>query len=375
MLKKISIFILVFAFIIFGIFPKENFCYVKEVLSPLEIVLDNGSIFNLNGVETFDSSFTERNKKLAEKFGLSEEEAFILGNLARYWSKNILEGRQVKLVKNNLIYYRYGYYEKFENTPFCIKDGKINNKSAFDKQVKSIRRAKFMVLDMDSDTYYHPDDPKVRSLNNFIVLRKSHLSKIFLQKNKEIFSLKLELSDIKILVSDFTRNLKPDRKCSDAICREILSNINNAQKTIDIAIYGYSSVPSVEKAILNAKNRGVKIRLVYDVDRKNENIYPDTFSLVKLIPDSMSDRNSQGVSSTMHDKFYIFDDKVVITGSANLSHTDMSGYNSNSIVVINSSEAALIYKREFEQMYSGKFHSDKISYYPQKFKNMQMKMA
>ncbi len=61
----------------------------------------------------------------------------------------------------------------------------------------------------------------------------------------------------------------------------------------------------------------------------------------------------------MHNKFYIFDDKVLITGSANLSHTDMSGFNSNSIVVINSPLVAAIYKQEFEQMFEGKFHTEK----------------
>ena len=62
----------------------------------------------------------------------------------------------------------------------------------------------------------------------------------------------------------------------------------------------------------------------------------------------------------MHNKFYIFDNKIVITGSANLSHTDMSGYNSNAIIVINSPAAAKIYTEEFNQMYEGKFHSNKI---------------
>ena len=62
----------------------------------------------------------------------------------------------------------------------------------------------------------------------------------------------------------------------------------------------------------------------------------------------------------MHNKFYIFDDKILITGSANLSHTDMSGFNSNSAVVIESEEVAKVYKNEFDQMFSGKFHNDKI---------------
>ena len=74
----------------------------------------------------------------------------------------------------------------------------------------------------------------------------------------------------------------------------------------------------------------------------------------------------------MHNKFYIFDNKTVITGSANLSHTDMSGFNSNSIIVINSSKIANIYKEEFEQMYGGKFHKDKISKGLNSDKNMQI---
>jgi thiol-disulfide isomerase/thioredoxin len=57
----------------------------------------------------------------------------------------------------------------------------------------------------------------------------------------------------------------------------------------------------------------------------------------------------------MHNKFYIFDNKTLITGSANLSHTDMSEFNSNSIIVIESKEIAKIYKNEFEQMYGSRF--------------------
>ena len=58
----------------------------------------------------------------------------------------------------------------------------------------------------------------------------------------------------------------------------------------------------------------------------------------------------------MHNKFFIFDDKKVWTGSANITHTDLSGFNANSAVLINSSDIAQIFKEEFEQMYSGNFH-------------------
>ena len=35
----------------------------------------------------------------------------------------------------------------------------------------------------------------------------------------------------------------------------------------------------------------------------------------------------------------------------------MSGFNSNSVVVIKSEEIAKLYKKEFEQMYQGNFHN------------------
>ena len=131
---------------------------------------------------------------------------------------------------------------------------------------------------------------------------------------------------------------------------------------------GYSSTPAIEKAIKNAINRGVKIRLVYDLNEKGENIYPDTDIMKNLIADNKSDKISTEPKYLMHNKFYIFDNKIVITGSANLSHTDMSGFNSNAIIVINSPKIAGYYTHEFNQMFSGAFHNSKKSY-PNKFDN------
>ena len=139
-------------FLIFGIvfYPREKECSVKEVISPVEIVLDNGENFYIKDVETFDGYYSEKNRILAKKFGITEEEAFISGNFAKYWAKNLLEGREVKPEKNDLIYYKYSYYSKLLNSPFCIKDGKFTNEYAFQKHLKSIRKGKFTVIKEDS---------------------------------------------------------------------------------------------------------------------------------------------------------------------------------------------------------------------------------
>ena len=61
----------------------------------------------------------------------------------------------------------------------------------------------------------------------------------------------------------------------------------------------------------------------------------------------------------MHNKFFIFDNKKVFTGSANISSYCLTGYNSNVAVLINSEDVAKVYKQEFEQMYRGYFHNEK----------------
>ena len=361
--KIIGITILILLFINFLIFlnPSIEETYVNEVTSPVEIKLKSNVVYRLNDFDCFDSYYSSKNTNLASKLNLSEDEAFILGNLAKYWAKNLLDNRKVYVSNDDLIYYKYSYKRKLENSAFCIKDGKFTNNFAAQKMIKKIRKSNYMIFDFDTETYLPLD--KNFQVKNYIVVKKGYKkSKKFLAKTKTISAVPLALKNgnFKIIISDFTQKLKPDRNCSTEMCKEILNNINSAKTSIDFAIYGYSSVPSIENAIKNAKARGVKIRLVYDIDSTGGNIYPNTNELVKLVGNAKSDALSKEKSAIMHNKFYIFDNKIVITGSANLSHTDMSGYNSNAIIVIKSAEVANIYTEEFNQMYEGKFHSNKI---------------
>ena len=361
--KIIGITILILLFINFLIFlnPSVEETYVSEVTSPIEIKLKNNTLYKVDDFDSFDSYYSAKNKNLALRLNLTEDEAFILGNLAKYWAENILNNRKVFVSNDDLIYYKYSYKRKFENSAFCIKDNEFTNNYAAQKLIKNIRKSNYMIFDLDTEKYL-PLDKNFQS-KNYIVLKKGYKKhKKFLKKTKTISVVPLVLNNgnFKIIISDFTQRLKPDRNCSTEMCKEILNNINSAKTSIDFAIYGYSSVPSIENAIKNAKARGVKIRLVYDIDATDSNIYPNTNDLVKLVANTKNDSLSKEKSAIMHNKFYIFDNKIVITGSANLSHTDMSGYNSNAIIVINSPAVAKIYTKEFNQMYEGKFHSDKI---------------
>ena len=364
MKKNTCIILLIVIFLLSSVFfvPHEKIYKVKDVLSPVNIILNRGE-FILKDFDCFDSNFTDKNKSFADKLNITEEEAFITGNLGKNWASNLLKGRMVYVKGEDLVYLKYSYKEKFLYSGFCLKDLKPFYKEGFENILNEIRRTEYKVIDVDTKNVYDTSNPAVKNLKNFIVVKKIHLPKKFQKsvqaERPKIYNKEIISGGIKIYFTDLTKKIKPDRNCEISMCREILNNINNSKESIDMAIYGYSRVPEIENALKSAIKRGVKIRLVYDSNQNGSNIYPDTEVITSIIPNNRSDINSDEVKNIMHNKFYIFDKKILITGSANLSHTDMSGFNSNSMIVINSPEIAKVYTKEFELMYGGKFHNSK----------------
>ena len=92
LLKKITVcIILILFFVLMTIFlPGRNNLYVQNVISPDTILLQDNRLFKLNNITTFDNSYSEKNKKLAVKRNISEDEAFILGNLAMAFAENLI---------------------------------------------------------------------------------------------------------------------------------------------------------------------------------------------------------------------------------------------------------------------------------------------
>ena len=155
------------------------------------------------------------------------------------------------------------------------------------------------------------------------------------------------------LISPYDSN-KPVNKCASKACKKLLSEINSAQNSIDMALYGFGDIKEIFDALKNAEARGVKIRGVVDYGKNMFYIYPDTKKFIETF-DVKTDSNE----ILMHNKFFIFDDTKIMTGSANISASGINGYNSNVMVFINSKSAALIFKDEFEQMFKGKFSNSK----------------
>ncbi len=158
----------------------------------------------------------------------------------------------------------------------------------------------------------------------------------------------------------------PSKKTETAFGKELIRLINHSQKEIVFAIYGLRGQDEILQALIEAKKRGVKIKSVVDSDTHGKNYYEDTHKLYELF-DIKSDQKSY----IMHNKFFVFDQFVVWTGSSNISDTGTGGYNANNVVVIEDERVARIYRQEFDQMFDQKFntHKQAIHYNPIKTKD------
>lgn len=167
------------------------------------------------------------------------------------------------------------------------------------------------------------------------------------------------IGNVKIFQTMGVGTLKPSSKCSTAMCRSLLKEINSSKTSIDMAIYDFLNQPELLKALQNAKSRGVKIRVVIDNKNYKENVYAknavNSFAAV-VYDDSF---NKKEAFRLMHNKFMIFDGQKVWTGTANVTDTCLSGFNSNITLIINSKQVAEIFEKEFENFAKGKFHSAK----------------
>lgn len=406
-MKKTSIILLLLTFITFlgyETFKKASYD-VLEILSPTEIVVDT----NQNGIkddnetialdlESFSTKPSRKQSALAKRIKITEEDAIGLGYLAHNFVKTVLCEKQVKLKahpkdpESTKIYVEDKDYELILlNEGFALQKNEKPTPQ-LSKKIETARKLKLRIFNNKSHKYHklsckygiiaHNSQllpsiqlPKDAKPCKFCLGKHPHHKGY--NKNKkngapsdydEIPDIPqaptvLKMNDVKMFLTDSTRTLKSTNNCATQVCKALLNEINSAKNSIDFAIYGYTKIPALQAALENAQQRGVKLRFVYDIDGKNGNLYPDTLCLTRILINNQADfaKNSKSSQSAiMHNKFFIFDNKKVLTGSANISNTDMSGFNSNAIILINSQQIANIYQEEFEQMYSGQFHKSKL---------------
>ncbi len=130
----------------------------------------------------------------------------------------------------------------------------------------------------------------------------------------------------------------------------LIHRINEANYSIDLALYSFFGMQDVADALILAKDRGVKVRVVYD-SRNIQNSMQALLNAGIL----MSQRPSN-LSGIMHNKFFIFDARDTITsndwlwtGSWNVTSTELNW--KNNVVEINDPTITQAYQTEFEEMW------------------------
>ncbi len=196
--------------------------------------------------------------------------------------------------------------------------------------------------------------------------------------------------------TDPYRNIE---RLGDNLEKVLTDNVNKAKISLDIAIQELR-LPNIARAIIDAKLRGVNVRLILennysrawsevtpaqvekmnvrdrdrykefqkfaDIDKdgrlsEDELDRRDALRLIKATNVPWIDDTADGSkgSGLMHHKFIVIDDQIVLFGSANYTMSDIHGDftkpdtrgNANNLLRIDSKELAAKFKQEFKIMW------------------------
>ena len=134
----------------------------------------------------------------------------------------------------------------------------------------------------------------------------------------------------------------------------VRGRIDSARYSIDVCVYNFK-LEEVATRLIDAKNRGVRVRVIYDDYYENEAILLLRDASIAVLNDKAGPNDGNDL---MHNKFIVFDyrdnssaaDDWVWTGSYNLT---ISGtlYNAENIILIQDEALAACYTEEFNEMW------------------------
>ncbi len=398
----LTLFILILIFLLF-VFNfeksnKEKYVKIIEVTASNDFYLDfnndkiaqDNELSKLKDIKIFSPFKNTKTQKEAQNLNLSMEDYLKNGFLAQEFLKEQFLNKNVKI--------KYRYFDKNKNYNIVklqdengdiaiqlLKNGvsyidensknanyfQYSNAKQTKLNSKEINKLGFYLKNLKNEITHKINCEYAKLINDGIIVledentipcgiclkelkEKQQREKLFLSQKEYKTSQSKVFEEIEIFLLNPNEHKRPNKKCSNDLCKAILREINNAQKTIDIAIYGFGEQEEIFEALKKAKERNVEIRVVADESKNTQTMYAKTYSLLNEFPSS-----KDKFESLMHNKFFIFDDKKVLTGSANISSTDSGGYSANIMALVESSELAKIYKEEFSQMFKGKYSKSK----------------
>jgi len=135
----------------------------------------------------------------------------------------------------------------------------------------------------------------------------------------------------------------------------LIDRINQAKHSIDFCAYSLN-LSDVANALVKAKQRGVRVRFIYDDEHQQSAVGRIKSFGIRVIDDSFGIHNDG--TGLQHNKFVIFDardtssfsDDWVWTGSYNFT-TQATNNNAENAILIQDESLAKIYTMEFNEMW------------------------
>ena len=161
----------------------------------------------------------------------------------------------------------------------------------------------------------------------------------------------------------------------------LINYIDRAKESIDFTCYNFNNagISNIADALNAAHNRGVVVRVVYDVNQANFG----TDELDDAIGKMASPIDEYPLYGIMHNKFIVFDalsddhnDPIVWTGATNFTAGQIN-IDPNNVVLIQDKSLAIAYHMEFNEMFGSddaqpdagesRFGPDKLDNTPHEF--------
>jgi len=190
---------------------------------------------------------------------------------------------------------------------------------------------------------------------------KDDANNILSDANKDMGTPKINIKE-NTVYSDLEKRYlfgSPDRNldmqvlfCPEENCTlELIEMITNSKASIDCSIYDIDD-SSISDALVEMTKKGLGVRVVTDYIQAGTKA-----SMIGQLKNA--DINviiSPASSSIMHNKFCVFDNKIVWVGSFNFTIND-AHRNNNNVLIITDKEVAELYTRKVDSFFQGEFSS------------------
>ena len=136
-----------------------------------------------------------------------------------------------------------------------------------------------------------------------------------------------------------------------SVPEQLIQYIDQAEQSIHIASFEFNLTP-VADALIAAHKRGVEVQWVTDDEHGLDADEEEGHGQFAMLEKAGIEVRDDGRSALMHNKFWIFDRQIVWTGSTNITQNG-SFRNNNNVIVLDSSQVAEMYEREFAELWAG----------------------